>query len=148
MDKKFYVSLEAAKLLKEKGYNEQCEYCFYYDDYHDKWDYDSPYNLFDDDPMYYNNETIDDEMYSMPTKAEAIDWLERKGIVIELRYDNDELQKDDSEWIYYIYQYDNEGRLDETVSSWAGDNYYKTRLEAEDAAIIKALEILNTRPTF
>lgn len=102
MDNKFYVSYEAARLLKEKGYNE----C------------------------------------SCPTKAEAIDWLESKGIVVELRYDYDELQKDDSEWVYYIYQHDNEGRLNETVSSWGMGMFYDTRLEAEEAAIIKACELL------
>lgn len=145
MDSKFYVSLEAARLLKEKGYNEQCDYCFYYDDYHDKWDFDYPHNLFDDEPMHYNNETIDDEMYSMPTKAEAIDWLESKGIVISVVYDNlgiigkkhyrsiiNTIDKDGSESGSPIY-----------LPSYDGDiRHYPTRLEAEEAAIIKALELL------
>ena len=78
---------------------------------------------------------------SAPTKAEAIDWLESKGMVVDLRYDKDDLYKDDSEWVYYIYQYDNEGRLYETVSGWV-IGIYDTRLEAEEAAIIKALELL------
>ena len=127
MNSKFYVSLEAARLLKEKGYNEQCDYCFYYDDYHDKWDFDSPYNLFDDDPMYYNNETIDDEMYSMPTKAEVIDWLESKGmciIVFRRTIDNK------VEWRYVIHGHT------EIISG------FQTRLEAKDAAIIKACKLL------
>ena len=51
MNAKHYVSLEAAKMLKEKGYNEDYDYCFYYDDYNDKWDFDLPYNLFDDEPI-------------------------------------------------------------------------------------------------
>lgn len=87
MDNKFYVSLEVAKMLKEKGYNEECDYCFYYDDYDDKWDFDYPHNLFDDEPMHYNNETIDDEMYSMPSLLEAMDWLEVRGIRISIKYD-------------------------------------------------------------
>ena len=76
------------------------------------------------------------------TKSEAIDWLESKGMVIDVRYDHDELQKDDSEWVYYIYQYDNEGRLDEIVSGWVTDGIFDTRLAAEEAAIIKALELI------
>lgn len=127
MDKKFYVSLEAARLLKEKGYNEECD-CVIDDDG----------DIFKH--QYQMNQDLPEWKCSCPTKAEAIDWLESKGIVIELRYENDELQKDDSEWEYYIYQYDNEGRLDETVSSWGMGMFYDTRLEAEDAAIIRALK--------
>lgn len=138
MDSKFYVSLEAARLLKEKGYNEECDYCFYYDDYNDKWDFDYPHNLFDDEPMHYNNETIDDEMYSMPTKAEAIDWLDSKGIVIIVDEYYIMHEEDDyytSCWGYYIRK-DDEGVCRDNSSE------YKTRLEAEEAAIIKALELL------
>ena len=129
MDSKFYVSLEAARLLKEKGYNEEC------------------YAAIDEDNdicecFYRMNQDLSEYQWSCPTKDEAIDWLESKGIVVVLRYENDELQKDDSEWEYYIYQYDNEGRLDETVSSWGMGMFYDTRLEAKEAAIIKALELL------
>lgn len=136
MNNKFYVSLEAARLLKEKGYNEQCDYCFYYDDYHDKWDFDSPYNLFDDAQMYYNNETIDDEMYSMPTKAEAIDWLESKRMRINIIYD----------WIeckWYFTIINGSPTVKSITELEVSDSvFYKTRLEAEEAAIIKALELL------
>lgn len=141
MNSKFYVSLEAARMLKEKGYNEECDYCFYYDDYNDKWDFDYPHNLFDDEPMHYNNETIDDEMYSMPTKAEAIDWLDSKGIVVELSYD-DQAHMDNARWEYFIYTHDKDGWVEAMVCSWTESNYYKTRLEAEEAAIIKACELL------
>lgn len=133
MNNKFYVSYEAAKLLKEKGYNEQCDYCFYYDDYHDKWDFDSPYNLFDDDPMYYNNETIDDEMYSMPTKTEVIDWLESKGMLIEISIDIDECA-----WIFNIV--DKEKFI--TIGHPKDGEFFTDRLEAQEAAIIKACELL------
>lgn len=133
MDSKFYVSLEAARLLKEKGYNEECDYCFYYDDYNDKWDFDYPHNLFDDEPMHYNNETIDDEMYSMPTKAEVIDWLESKGIMIEITIDIDECA-----WIFNIV--DKEKFI--TIGHPKDGEFFTDRLEAEEAAIIKALELL------
>lgn len=126
MDNKFYVSLEAARLLKEKGYDGECEQII-------KEDGEILYG-------YNVNHKLPVISFSCPTKSEAIDWIESKGIVIELRYDNDDLHKDDSEWIYYIYQYDNEGRLYETVSSWGMGMFYDSRSEAEDAAIIRALK--------
>ena len=129
MDNKFYISLEAARLLKEKGYNEECDTII-----------DDEGELFDE--KYLLNQDLSVWRCSCPTKAETIDWLESKGIVVELRYDYDELQKDDSQWIYYIYQYDNEGRLYETVSSWGMGMFYDTRLEAKEAAIIGALKLL------
>ena len=135
MNSKFYVSLEAARLLKEKGYDKDVRN--FYDEEGLFLEVEGFYNF-----EYLTNEELDNNHYSAPTKSEAIDWLESKGIVVELRYENDELQKDDSEWEYYIYQYDNEGRLDETVSSWGMGMFYDTRLEAEDAAIIKACEML------
>ena len=136
MDNKFYVSLEAARLLKEKGYNEEVELF-----YNTLGELEEVNGMFCCD-VADNTQMAKYDYLSAPTKAEAIDWLESKGIVVELRYENDELQKDDSEWEYYIYQYDNEGRLDETVSSWGMGMFYDTRLEAEEAAIIKALELL------
>lgn len=131
MNSKFHVSLEAARLLKEKGYDREC--ISYYHDNCREVDYSF---------CGERNSTWEERCVSAPTKAEAIDWLESKGMVIDVRYDNDELQKDDSEWVYYIYQYDNEGRLDEIVSGWVTDGIFDTRLAAEEAAIIKALELL------
>lgn len=129
MDNKFYVSLETARLLKEKGYDKKRDFT------------DLVY--MENGCLYWSNhEDLSDKIPAI-TKAEAIDWLESKGIVVELRYENDELQKDDSDWEYYIYRYDNNGLLNETVSSYGGmDCFFSTRLEAEDAAIIKALELL------
>lgn len=87
MNRKFYVSLKAEELLKEKG----CP--------------------------------IDGRI----TKAEAIDWLESKGmcIVVVRRTINNKVG-----WRYVIY-----GQT-EIISG------PKTRLKAEEAAIIKALELL------
>ena len=115
MDNKFYVSLEAARLLKEKGYRERY-HAYYFGDSNlrkggyrgDSW-YDSP------------------DFYPAPTKSEVIDWLESKGLVIVVfrRTINNEVG-----WRYVIYN------QTEIISG------FKTRLEAEEAAIIKALELL------
>ena len=64
---------------------------------------------------------------SAPTKAEAIDWLESKGmcIVVVRRTINNEVG-----WRYVIYN------QTEIISG------FSTRLEAEEAAIIKACKLL------
>lgn len=95
MNEKFYVSLEAARLLKEKGY----PFVWGYDSIHPR----------------------------KVTKAEAIDWLESKGmciVVVRRTIDNK------VGWRYVIYS------QTEIISG------FSTRLEAEDAAIIKACELL------
>ena len=72
MIKERYVSFEIAKLLKEKGFNEECEY--FYDEY-DKNEYvicsngSSAYND-DKNPTYY----------SMPTLYMTMEWLREKGV--------------------------------------------------------------------
>lgn len=122
MDNKFYVSYEAARLLKEKGYDRECIAYYQNGEFH-------PYsvNLFklsisdkNAAPSYMNQ-------YSAPTKAEAIDWLESKGIIIEV------LQDYRRRWFYVIK---------EVCIGEEDDTYFQTRLEAEEAAIIKALELL------
>ena len=133
MDSKFYVSLEAARLLKEKGYDRECIAYYQNDEFH-------PYSVdlfklsINDKnaaPFYMNQ-------YSAPTKAEAIDWLESKGVVIivdEYYIIHEEDDYYTSCWGFYIR------KNDECVyRDYSSD--YKTRLEAEDAAIIKALELL------
>lgn len=113
MNNKFYVSLEIAKLLKEKGYNEET-ICYY-----------------NNDTLYLGNGSNNYNAYALqlsaPTKAEAIDWLESKGmciVVIRRTIDNE------VGWCYVIYS------QTEIISG------FSTRLEAEEAAIIKALELL------
>ena len=127
MDSKFYVSLEAARLLKEKGYNEECEYAY------------NEINM-QIERIGANANCISDYC-SAPTKTEAIDWLESKGIVVELSYD-DKGHLDKALWEYFVYAHDKNGWVDAMVCNWKDYNYYKTRLEAEEAAIIKACELL------
>ena len=122
MDSKFYVSLEAARLLKEKGYR-QAYHAYYFGNSNlrkggyggDSW-YDSP------------------DFYPAPTKAEAIDWLESKGIIIELSVTHDLCH-----WVFSIYMKGGEEILTNTDFDC---EYFPTRLAAKDAAIIKTLELL------
>lgn len=118
MNSKFYVSYEAARLLKEKGYNEECECTI---------DEDSDIYVCE----YRMNQDLPEWKWSCPTKDEAIDWLDSKGVIIEV------LQDYRGVWFYVI-------KISETESyvSESDNNYFPTRLEAEDVAIIKALELL------
>ena len=134
MNSKFYVSLEAARLLKEKGYDKDVRN--FYDEEGLFLEVEGFYNF-----EYLTNEELDNNHYSAPTKSEAIDWLESKGIVVELSYD-DKGHLDEARWEYFVYTHDKNGWVDAMVCSWEEYNYYKTRLEAEEAAIIKALELL------
>ena len=116
MDSKFYVSYEAARLLKEKGYDEECD-CVIDDDG----------DIFEH--QYQMNQDLPEWKCSCPTKAEAIDWLESKGILIATSFTYNR------KWFCTIKSL----VRDEMVSTLD----LPTRLEAEEAAIIKALKLLN-----
>lgn len=117
MNNKFYVSLKAARLLKEKGYNEETEYTI------------------DNNGRMWLGEYRDECDFPCPTKSEAIDWLEEsKGVIIEV------LQDYRGIWLYVI-------KISEVGSyvSESDGNVFLTRLQAEEAAIIKALELYERR---
>ena len=123
MNEKFYVSLEAARLLKEKGYDRECVAYYQHGTFY-------PYAINTQRELSITNKNATPaymEQYSAPTKAEAIDWLESKGmcIVVIRRIIDNEVG-----WRYVIYS------QTEIISG------FSTRLEAEEAAIIKALELL------
>lgn len=120
MNHKFYVSLKAARLLKEKGYNEVCD-CVIDDDG----------DIFEDE--YQINQDLPEWKWSCPTKAEAINWLENKGIMIEIALDIDECA-----WIFNIV--DKEKFI--TIYHPKDREFFTDRLETEEAAIIKALKYL------
>ena len=122
MNNKFYVSLEAAMLLKEKGYDRECVSYYQHEIFY-------PYSIDRFKLNTYNKNDAPDymEQYSAPTKSEAIDWLEGHGIRVSIIY----IEKD-------LYSYDVDNLyIDESISGFG-----HTRLEAEETAIIKALELL------
>lgn len=131
MNAKHYVSLEAAKKLKEKKYESNSGFFFHAVERNYKLVYGNP----------LKPDELVEELYYAPTLLEAMDWLESKGIVVELSYD-DKGHMDNALWQYFIYIHDEDGLVEGMECSWMEGNYFKTRLEAEDAAIIKALELL------
>lgn len=127
MNNKFYISLEAARLLKEKGYNEEVELF-----------YNTLGELMNVSDLFCCEVADNTQMakyyyLSAPSKAETIDWLESKGIMIEITIDIDEC-----EWIFNIV--DKEKFI--TIGHPRDGEFFTDRLEAEEAAIIKALELL------
>lgn len=128
MDNKFYVSLEAARLLKEKGYDRECVAYYQHGTFY-------PYAINTQRELSITNKNAAPaymEQYSAPTKAEAIDWLESKGIMIDVHWIG---FVDARKWNYSIFNCSTYDRIDTMY-------IYSTRLEAEDAAIIKACELL------
>ena len=120
MNNKFYVSLDAARLIKEKWYDIKRYFL-------------TPVYKENGNLYWSNHEDLSDYIPAI-TKAESIDWLESKGLIIDT--------------IYYSNRANNRGKWSAHINrkdSWAYmdiGEYYQTRLEAEEAAIIKALELL------
>lgn len=135
MNSKFYVSLEAARLLKEKGYRDKTMYGYSSEDQSkNALDVREDYDWNDPDDEFHSTETGEYvEMFAAPTKAEAIDWLESKGIVVQTIPSTPNIWRWRMSSMKYI-PYD-----DNTEDS---EILYSTRLETEEAAIIKALELL------
>ena len=123
MDNKFYVSLEASRLLKEKGYDREC-ISYYYDNCRE-----INYSFCGE-----RNSTWKERCVSAPTKSEAIDWLDSKGIIIELSATND--------LCHYVFSIYIKGREDILSNADLDFESFPTRLEAEEAAIIEALDLL------
>lgn len=124
MNSKFYVSLEAARLLKEKGYNEVTNAA---------WNgLLGEMRISPQIGGYRNLDYPDDiKIYSAPTKAEAIDWLESKGMLVWTEPTCEDI------WMWFIIS-----PLHFEDNAETNGITYPTRLEAEEAAIIKALELL------
>ena len=118
MDEKFYVSNKAARLLKEKGYNEETDYTI-----------DNKGRIWPIILTKWMGKHKDECVFPCPTKSEVIDWLDRK-IKISIRY-----YDLTSKWHYDITPVRPGTKIINSLS-------FSTRLEAEEAAIIDALENL------
>lgn len=76
-----YVGFEIAKLLKENGFNEECEYCYAYFD-------DNDVRVFELRPNK-NAQNLTENRYPFVTQQCAMAWLRKgKNIFIEMKRDN------------------------------------------------------------
>lgn len=116
MNNKFYVSLEVAKLLKEKGCDIERDFLTHV------------YN--ENGHLYWSNcEDLSDKIPAF-TKAEVIDWFElNTGFIIN------EDRCCNGFWYYVIFQ-GNDVYYD---SGCYADGSFLTRWEAQEAALIKVL---------
>lgn len=130
MNAKHYVSLEVAKLLKEKGYNEEC-YLYYKEE---------------DPALYYrelyNRNSERDDIISAPTLLEAMDWLEERGIRIVTRLRIHVL--DDKEVNYWYYEVFTTKHTNAILEFGVSDGVvmHTDRNECMNAAIKKGVELL------
>jgi hypothetical protein len=127
MIKEDYVSFETAKLLKEKGFDEECS-CFY-----NNIDYGTP-GLEVDGQLYYKNSALDDLEYATPTLQMAMKWL-REIYSLEI-YPYHDFPKVGNKWWLEIIKYPN------SVSEYESETAYNTYEEACEAAIKYCLENL------
>ena len=124
MDAKFFVTFETAKALKEKGYNSLCD-CYY-----------------EPDKELYLGILVSNRDYedcgncSAPTYHEVVDWLEGKGIRIEVRMAY-HFRKKQWLWRGYVYVVEDEDYEIPQLSDWCS-----TREQAINAGILAALEML------
>lgn len=136
MNAKHYVSLEVAKLLKEKGYNEEC-YLYYKKE---------------DPALYYrelyNRNSERDDIISCPSLLEAMDWLEERGMHVEIRMPQLKVlttsYKDKYKYEYYFVIYSDDTDIF-PISEYSDGSYYLTypdRYECMNAAIMKGVELL------
>ena len=130
MDKKFFVPFETAKALKEKGYPE------YADIFYDA-------NFYDANGCFVNNFSRSDydapivlPVISSPTYHEVLDWLEGKGIRIEVRVAYQFREKQWS-WCGYVYVVEDEDYETSQLADWCS-----TREEALNAGILAALKMI------
>lgn len=117
INKKYYVSLEVAQILKSKGYNLRSDYA---------------YNEINGNLIYQlNAECLCDCVFA-PTLLEALDWVEERNIRIEFHW------KRETGWCYLIRECDTEYMVDFSDSN----HYFADRNECINAALNRALKFV------
>ena len=124
MNAKFHVPFETAKALKEKGYNGLCD-CYY------RPDKELYLGI-----LVSNMDYEDCGNCSAPTYHEVVDWLQEKGIRIEVRVAYQFRERKWS-WCGYVYVVEDEDYETSQLADWCS-----TREQALNVSILKALEML------
>ena len=147
MNTKHYVSLEAAKKLKELGYNEPTEYLHSDDIIHKGicLNYLKP-------ELCGGMIVEDDVSYPCPTLLEAMDWLESKDIHVEIRMQHCKVKgdpykiadDDEYQWKYFFAICKGSDVMNPIVEADKDDYVilHTDRNECMQKAIEKALELL------
>ena len=96
MIKEAYVSYKIAKLLKEKGFNEETTH----------W-YNVKESLINDYPVTYKNFSNPEKVWLAPTHQMACAWLRKKHFIIVVTPVLFNVEYENSKWGYDIWADDN-----------------------------------------
>lgn len=127
MNKEDYVSLEVAKLLKEKGFN--YEVLSYYDLISEEY-------MFDLYPKEYNFTYRDKTKISRSTLYEAQKWLREVHNIHVM------IGVDDLDWRYQLYDCSEDGRMEETNHFSGSVACQKSYEESLNNGIFDALQLI------
>ena len=137
MVKETYVSLEVAKLLKEKGFNEKCR-----GGYHSEFDdNDNPIIMLEEwTAQPYSNDFVDEGfLCSAPTHQMAIKWLREEKNILICVYPVINLPVKDNYTFYWRW----DGKKKRHDAPHVGDKHnYESFEEAVEAALKYTLENL------
>ena len=131
MDSKYFVPLETAKLLKEKGYPQEFA-DWYYHESADKLAF--VHNRYVPERVVTGKPTELGIWYiAAPTYHEAVDWLEGKGMCIICYAPT--IRQPNRRYKASVF-------IDNTIDWRICNTTYPTREEALQAAILKALKMI------
>lgn len=131
MNKEDYVSLEMAKLLKEKGFN---EYCGAY--YHLNWEDMTEEERFEAAPSHDFRNKDNGYRVGAPTLYEAAKWLREVHNIHVM------IGVDDLGWWYQLYDCSEDGRMEETNNFSGSVACQKSYEEALNNGIFDALKLI------
>lgn len=126
------VSLEVAKLLKEKGFNEPCEYCI-------------ETNIgtvvdYDVDHAECCNSQLSRDYISCPTFYQVLNWLKKYNCYVEIRYES---YKTGVNILVRVLFFDPNGEdywSDKSTGLYGDNSEFKTEEEALNFGILEALK--------
>lgn len=127
MNKKDYVSLEVAKLLKAKGFDKYCRNT--YSEYDNKITIASVFTR--------KNTELNNNCYSCPTLYEAQKWLREKYMI----YISSLPTKDNSITVWYFQVV--KDTFEDAIYSRVSPNTFNTYEEALNEGILEALKAID-----
>lgn len=101
---KEYVTLETAKLLKKKGFNEWCEWVYE--------DQGITHSTIDADFAGHSNSNLESNQYAVPLQSQAQTWLRerhRVDVIVHIAVDFDSEYNEESFGGYSIWIIDHKG---------------------------------------
>ena len=132
MNKEDYVSLEVAKLLKEKGFNEPCD-----------WIYDTKEQCFKNSKevnfnVTFTNSILRDNVYCVPSLYEAQKWILMRSKLLTMSF----IAEPFAEPLKYLYGIQSPSFGLDNYSTIISEKEYDTYEEALNEGILEALKLI------